>query len=97
VLMCWNTKVVSLLRVYITLTGNKVDYFLQHFRFPLRHLKRIILYILSVVCRRPCQSVSAIDKIVLVAMRVLCEDTDVSEEHGTNMFKVFNFSMVPPS
>jgi hypothetical protein len=41
VLMCWETKVVSLLHVYIPLTGNKVDFFMQRFRFFLWHLKRI--------------------------------------------------------
>jgi hypothetical protein len=30
-LMCWNTKVVSLLHVYVSLTGNKVDSLLQRF------------------------------------------------------------------
>jgi hypothetical protein len=33
VLMCWNTKLVSLLHVYVPLTGNKADSFLQRFHF----------------------------------------------------------------
>jgi hypothetical protein len=33
VLMRWDTKVVSLLQVYVPLSGNKVDYFLQRFQF----------------------------------------------------------------
>jgi hypothetical protein len=33
VLRSWDTKVVSLLHVYVSLTGNKVDSFLQRFRF----------------------------------------------------------------
>jgi hypothetical protein len=45
VLICWDTKMVSLLQVYVSLTGNKVDSFLQRFRFFLWHLKRITLYI----------------------------------------------------
>jgi hypothetical protein len=32
-LMCWDTKVVSLLHVYVPLTGNKADSFLQRFHF----------------------------------------------------------------
>jgi hypothetical protein len=43
-LMCWDTKVVSLLHVYIPLTGENVDYFLQRSRFFLWHHKRITLY-----------------------------------------------------
>jgi hypothetical protein len=33
VLMCWGTKVVSLLQVYVPLTGNEVDSFPQRFHF----------------------------------------------------------------
>jgi hypothetical protein len=44
-LMCWNTKVVSLLHVYLPLTVNKVDSFLQRFNFFFWHLKKIIFYI----------------------------------------------------
>jgi hypothetical protein len=44
VLMCWNKKVVPLLHMYIPLTGNKVDSFLQRFRFFSWRLKRITLY-----------------------------------------------------
>jgi hypothetical protein len=42
--MCWNTKVVSLLHMYVPLTGNKVDSFLQRFSLFLWHLKWITLY-----------------------------------------------------
>jgi hypothetical protein len=48
VLMCWDTKVASLLHVCVPLTGNKVDSFLQHFWFFLWHLKRITLYYYNV-------------------------------------------------
>jgi hypothetical protein len=43
VLMPWDTKVVSLLHMYVPLTGNKVDYLLQRFSFVLSHLKQITL------------------------------------------------------
>jgi hypothetical protein len=41
ILMCWDTKVESLLHVYVPLTGNEVDSFLQRFHFFLWHLKWI--------------------------------------------------------
>jgi hypothetical protein len=44
VLMYWDTKLATLLHVYVPLTGNKMDSFLQRFRFFLWHLKRITLY-----------------------------------------------------
>jgi hypothetical protein len=46
-LMCWDMKVVSLLHVYVPITDNKVDYFLQCFHFFLWRLKRITLYIVA--------------------------------------------------
>jgi hypothetical protein len=48
-LMCWDAKVLSLLHVFVPLTGKKVDSFLQRFRFFLWQFKRITLYI-SYIC-----------------------------------------------
>jgi hypothetical protein len=44
----WSWWVLMCLHVYISLTGNKVDSFLQRFRFFLWDLKRITLYSWSV-------------------------------------------------